>query len=416
LVIVLHLEHNAIQVVPTLSFSGYPRLRFLFLAHNKIERLLAFAFQSLSGLRVVDLSHNRLVTLPVSALGELVSISSLDVSHNPLKSIEEAFVARLLGSLEVVYQTDAALCCMVGPRVRCGLEQQRPPCHELLLAPPFTYAIAALAALQLAPNVLSIVLQIIEHKNLLLLNLALVDALFAVHLFILAASDLLYRHRFSFYVYTWPESVPCFFSMLAFVLSFQQSLLSLLLVMCHTCTIIGSPFEKSLHRRIVHVGLGVMWLIPVTGLALLALGASEWGVRVSARNQLCQTPSLHPLSLDRALKVTLLAVYSVSLIALIAVAACIVFLVRRSIRHMGGTVHGKRTDVKVRVARKCVTVTAVNVCALTSVLVTEGMVHAGWHVEMKTCLLLSITIMSLNKLCNPWFYSLTTLQSKLHAK
>ncbi|KAG7248387.1 hypothetical protein CRUP_008540 [Coryphaenoides rupestris] len=59
--VALHLEHNAIRLVPEAAFAELLQLRDLYLSHNRIETLASGALRRLGPeLRLLDLSHNQL--------------------------------------------------------------------------------------------------------------------------------------------------------------------------------------------------------------------------------------------------------------------------------------------------------------------------------------------------------------------
>jgi Leucine-rich repeat (LRR) protein len=411
LVIVIYLDHNVITIVPALAFRSYPRLQYLHLSHNEIERLLPFAFESVSSLQILELSYNKMAALSSNSFDGSMSIRSLDLSYNFLIHIDETLFVHF-GSIGIVYHTDALVCCMVPSDVSCEVDGPADQCYDLLLHPYLTYTVCGVGTVHLVSNAIAVLVHLIDHKNVLLLTLPLSDALFACHLLIIAASDMFYRNVFSFYAYTWTESVPCYISMLAFFLSFQQGLFTILLVMVHTYTLIGFPFRHSLHRRIIYVG-AVVWLLAVLQLAVVVFVVSIWDTQLVAYNHLCQLPSL-PAFMDYPLNISLCVVYGLCVLAVCAIVCGIVRLVKQSMKQVSA--HSARTNVKVKVMKKSVVVVIVNAIGFVSVLITEGLVRSGVKVEPRILLLLTITVMSINKLCNPWLYSLSMIQNMIGGK
>ena len=136
-------------------------------------------------------------------------------------------------------------------------------------------------------------------------------------------------------------------------------------------------------------------------------------VHVVAYHQLCQLPSL-PASVEYPLNISLLSVYVLSLLTLIAITCGIIVAIKLSLQNMPA--HKSRTDVKGRVMKKCSLLMAVNVIGFTSVLITEGFLRAGFKVEIITLLVLTVTGMSVSKVCNPWFHFVNLIQNMMARK
>jgi hypothetical protein len=412
LVLVIYLDHNNILSISSLVFASFPRLLYLYLSHNIIHSF-SFPYRSVAKLQLLDLSHNKLTSLSRKDFEGVQSIVSLDISHNHITNVDEVFF-HALGMLESIYHNDVSVCCMVPPTVKCEVRTHFPlQCPDLLIGSYFTYIPFAVGIGQLGPNAVAMFAHLIVNKNMLMVNLALSDALFGIHLLILSISDMFYRNRFAFYAYSWPGSDACLLSMLAVFLSSQQSLLTLLLIMCHTCTLIACPFNKRLHRRLSYGGV-LVWLVAALQLAALLLMAYLRQLHFHAYHNLCHLPTLTPTALEQPLNVLLAIVYGLCLFALCSVTCIIAHLVTQS--NINIPMHKSSHNVKVRVMKKAIAVVVVNVISFTSLMITEGLVRSGFHIDMQVLQWLSVTVMSASKLCNPWIYAVPFLKTTRSGK
>jgi hypothetical protein len=404
--LVVDLSHNAITEIPPLWFIGCLNLQFIFLGHNAISRIAMMAFAGVGDLQILDLAGNRLTNLMNQDFEGLATIRHLDLSGNSLFTVEETFFVehQPLGS---VYHTDSVICCMIPPQVACEVSASagEQSCGDLLIHGAFTYTAMVVGALQLLSSLAPIVLHFVEHKGILHINLALSDALFGCYLIILTFSDLYYRNRFYFYANSWPVSPPCYTAMLAFFLSFQQALFTLLLRSTHTSLLVAFPFKKQLHQRVMNFG-GVIWFIAALQVAVVFLLVSFLGLRASAHNPLCQLPRTPP-SASYPLLVAFLLFYGACLVTLAGLTGVVVVLIKRSLQMKAAV--KTRSDVKRRVMIKSLEVAVINMLSLGTVLITEGLLKAGFELDHKVHLTLTVTLMSISKLCNPWLNSLRML-------
>ena len=405
-VLALHVDHNTITLIPPQAFAAFPRLLFLHLSHNNIAIIFPSAFESINSLQTLDLSYNQLSGLSNQAFVGLMSIRILDVSYNHLTSVDETFFIRfqLLGS---VFHTDAIICCMIPSFTRCEVGNlPHPQCQNLLIQSHLIYAVSGVGIAQLFSNVVSMVVQLNDSKNFLLLSMAIADALFGGYLLTLSISDRHYRGRFCFFFYRWPGSSPCYFSMLSFFLSFQQVLFTLLILSCHTCMLVAFPFKKELHHRIMRVGF-MIWPLAALQISATVFTVSFRGIDFIGRNQLCQSPAF-PDSVEYAVTMSLFLVYGLCLVAFCAVTIAIVIIIKQSLKAVPG--HKKKTNYKTRVLVKSVVLMIVNTLSLPCIMVTEGLMRFGFDVNIKTLLILAVSVVSLSKVCNPWISSFTRIK------
>jgi Leucine-rich repeat (LRR) protein len=451
----LRLDHNVLIEIPAAVFSGFTRLRHLHLSHNKIQRISPLAFRPLNNLQILDLSHNRLSSLSTQDFEGLFNLRALDVSHNPLKHFAESFFTKHV-LLRRVFHTDPIICCLLPPDVTCEVSDSGPEyepgselgseprprpepghefvsgsrsgfgpeigsgsgskfepgsgsdtCSDLLLRPLFTYLVATLGGLLILANVISIACHANRRKSLMLLSLAISDALFGCHLLTLSISDWHYRDRFSFYFNSWPSSIPCCVSVMTFLLSFQQALFSLVLMFSHTCLLVALPFRKQLHQRVMRL-VGVIWALAALQVLVGASLVQEKKLLIEASDQLCQYPFLGS---SYYVSVPALILYGFCILALCAISTGIVVHTKKSL--IGMAAHSSRTNTRVRMMKMTTLLTSLNLCSLLPVLITGALVTVNQEVGMISRLVLTISMMSLSKLTNPFVYSFRQIQEKL---
>ena len=406
--IVIDFSNNLIAVVPSFSFHCFPYLRYIFLNNNRIQSLDHFAFMHIGQLRILDLSNNILSSLSTSSFKGLHSLSVLDLSNNKLIFVDETFFVetQILNSVMV---TDNFICCMIPSHVTCFLEQSMVMssdfCQDLLFHPTLRYISSVTAGAILLQNGLSIYVLLSNKKNFLILNLSVSDAMFGFYLAIVAGSDFYYRDRFLFYVKLWPSGVPCYIAMLIFFLSFQQSVFSLILISCHTCLLIVFPFKKHEHHKyFVRTLLGI-WIVVVVELIIVIYLQNIKLIGVVSSHLFCQSPIL-------ATDVIVPFVTSSCLVyMLLILALCTCFLgenivIRR--QENSFTKSQSKEKLKCRMMKKSITAVVINFVSLSSVVVVECMMMTGLHIDEMPLIVLTLSVMSLSKICNPWIFSLKT--------
>jgi hypothetical protein len=171
--------------------------------------------------------------------------------------------------------------------------------------------------------------------------------------------------------------------------------------------LIALPFRRTLHHKIMRVGL-MIWLFAALQVAAVVLLVTFWSIDLVALNQLCQSPYLsdalaYPVTLSVAL------VYGLFMLAVCAVTCAIVVLIKRSLKNLSA--HKARTNFKTKVMIKSVVAMIVNVIPFVCVLVVEVLSRSGYAIDIKTHLALTISIMSVNRLCNPWLYSFSQIKA-----
>ena len=407
--ILLDLGNNIIETVPTFAFQGFAYLKFIFLNNNSIHSLQPSAFMNTGNLQILDLSRNFLTTLSTDPFQGLYTVATLAISENQFVEIEEVFFThhQLMSS---VILTDSIICCMVPSHVACVLAQSvpRPSCKDLFLHPVLSYTVAAIALAILVLNVVALFAILSYKGNFLIMNLSLSDALFGCHLAVLATSGFFYRDRFSFYKKLWTSSVQCYFGMFAFFVSFQQSLFSVFLISAHTWLLIAHPLKKGLFKYFIR-SAGISWLVVlVQALVLISLQYTNQMTVVSS-HLFCQSPVLAP---DMVVPILTLScfVYLPVLFLFCAFSLGAVVL----LKHQDKILKKIRVNktLKKTMIKKSSLVLVMNFLSLLSVVTVECMLMVGLEIDDIPLISVTLSVMSLSKVCNPWIYTLQNLAQK----
>jgi hypothetical protein len=200
--------------------------------------------------------------------------------------------------------------------------------------------------------------------------------------------------------------------MLAFFLSFQQSLFTLVFMACHTSLLIGFPFKKTLHQKIMR-GIGGIWLIAGVQVSLVATLVTTLNMPVASSDQFCQSPSTLDSPLSPFL-LTLAIIYGICMLVFVVATCTIVILIQRSLRT--NSAMQAKSHFKLRVMRNSVIVAVINIISLGTALVVDGLRGSGLEIDNKVLVSLSITLMALGKVSNPWVHSLRLMISKIANK
>ena len=413
--IVMNLANNLIITLPSFGFHCFPYLQYIFLNHNEIQHIANSAFFNIRKLRILDLSNNKLSSLSISHFKGLYSINILDLSNNHLTVIEERLFdeTQIQSSLIV---TNDIICCMIQSHVTCKLEQSIfiPFCQDLFLHAALSYIVSATACIILFSNGLSVyvLLQKYKRTNVLIINLSMSDALCGIYLTALASSDFYYRNRFSFYEKLWPTSIQCYIAMFAFFVSFQQSILSLILISCHACILIASPFKKEIiHKYFVRAVLG-SWIVVIVELVSVLYLQNTNRITIESSHLYCQSPVLASNIIIPT--VALSCLVSVLLIfTFCACFLCAIVLIKHGDKALNTACRPKQT-LKQKMIRKFISALIINFLSLSSVVTVECLMMSGLQIEDLPLITLTLSIMSLNKICNPWIYILHNwVQQKL---
>jgi hypothetical protein len=286
-------------------------------------------------------------------------------------------------------------------------------CRDLLMAPTYTFSWSGIAVIMSIQIIIVMVILVKEHKNPINVSLTIADAMYVVYMLIMFASDLQYKGRFYFYTNMWNSSIQCYVAMVAFFLSFQQSLVSLLLSSCQVCVLIAFPFEKKLHFRLVHA-MSVTWLVVVMELGIVTSLININGYIVSASNQFCQDLKLSE-NVAMPISASLLVLFGFLILCYCASVGGLVILVNKSNRSVS-TSMGKATTRRANRMKKMVVrygvALMVNIMSLSVTLATSTLSIYGIVIGDNTLLILTITVMSLSKLCNPWIFTFQQCISK----
>ena len=70
------------------------------------------------------------------------------------------------------------------------------------------------------------------------------------------------------------------------------------------------------------------------------------------------------------------------------------------------TVSKSKEALKHRMIRKSISVSVINLLSLSSVVIVECVMMTGIHIDDVLLSSVTLAIMSLNKMCNPWIYAL----------
>ena len=234
--------------------------------------------------------------------------------------------------------------------------------------------------------------------------------MFGFYLAILAVSDFYYRNRFSFYMKLWPSDSPCYIAMSAFFISFQQSVFSLLLISCHACVLIAFPFKRQVHKYFMHA-LPVVWAVVIVELVVAIYLQNINEINIVSSHIFCQSPVLAP-GIIVPFVVSFCLVY-VSMI--LAFCACLIsgnILIRCQDKTQ--TKSKAKEILRRKLIRKSISALVINFLSLSSVVVIECLMMTGVHIDDGLLITLTMSIMTLSKLCNPWIYTLHNwIQQKL---
>ena len=405
-IIVIELSHNLITVLPSFGFHCFPYLQYIFLDHNCIHTLLPSAFMNVGKLRILDLSNNVLSTLSIDHFEGLLTINSLHISNNQLLTIEETFFVEY-HILSSVIVSDSFICCMISSHVTCTMEQKNPSasCNDLFLHPALTYTVLVIAFIILSSNISAAYILLTSTKNSLIINLSVSDAQFGWYLGILAASDFYYRDRFSSYVKLWPSDVPCYIAMLAFFVSFQQSVFCLILISGHACILIVFPFKKQSYKYFIW-GIFLSWMVVAIQLLVVICLQYTNGITIVSSHPFCQSPVLSSSIMIPFISSSCLIYVSLML----CFCACFfwaIHLINRRDKILKTTSKSKK-NLKRMMIRKSISVSVINLLSLSSVVIVECLMMAGVHIDDVLLSSVTLAIMSLSKLCNPWIYALKT--------
>ena len=362
---------------------------------------------NVGSLRILDLSYNILSSLSIHQFEGLLTLNTLDVSNNQLLAVEEAFfVAYQIPSS--VIANDNFVCCMIPSHVTCVLEKRNTrsaSCKDLFLHPVLTYIVSVIAFIILSSNASSLYFLLKDKKKSLIRSLSLSDALFGWYLILLAGSDFYYRDRFSFYVKLWPSSVPCYIAMLAFFVSFQQSVVCLTLMSGQACILIAFPFKKKAHQSFTW-GIFVSWIaVAIQILVVICLQYTN-KITIVSSHPFCQSPRLSS-SIMIPFIISACLIYVPLMLSFCACFFWAIHLINRRDKTL--TTRSKSKEaLRYKMIRKTVSVSVINLFSLSSVVIVECLMMTGIHIDDVLLSSTTLSIMSLSKLCNPLIYTLKT--------
>ena len=404
--IVMDLAYNLIKTLPSFVFNCFPYLQYIFLNHNHIHSFLPSPFMNTGDLMILDLSFNDLSSLSTSHFEGLGRINMLDLSYNHLMAVDENIFLRYQ-VLKALHVSDSIICCMIPSQVTCvvGESTSASSCRRrnLFMHPALSYVVSAESFIMLVMNMFSGCILLNDRRNFLILNLCVSDALFGFYLAILAGSDFYYSHYFSFYVRLWPSSIPCYTAMLAFFVSFQQSLISLGLISFHACMLIAFPFNKKAYKYLTRSLLGTWILVIVqllVGICLQQIGE----ITIVLSHNFCQSPDLTP-SITLPFVLSFCFTYSLLILVFCVYFIWAIILIKCR-EEMLTTANQKRQNFKQKMIKKSLYVLVINFLSLSSVVVAECLMLAGFQIDNVTLISITLSIMSLSKMCNPWLYTL----------
>ena len=244
-----------------------------------------------------------------------------------------------------------------------------------------------------------------DKKNSLIINLSVSDALFGLYLAILAVSDFYYRDRFSFYVKLWPSDVPCYIAMLAFFASFQQSIFCLILISGQACMLIAFPFKKQASKYFTW-GIHASWIVLAIQLVVAICLQHTNEITIVSSHSFCQSPIL---SSNIMLPFIVLAclVYVSFMLVFCACFSWAIHLISLTDKTLT-TVSKSKKALKRKMIKKSMYVSVINILSLSSVVIVEYLMMTEIHIDDIVLSSVTLTIMRLNKMCNPWIYALKT--------
>ena len=403
-IIVLNLGNNLITILPSFAFHRFQHLHYIFLNNNRISSILPSAFMNVGKLIILDLSYNVLSSLSASDFEGLHSTDKLDLSYNRILAVDEnTFVEHAV--LHSLFVTDETMCCMIPSRVVCVVEMtmSNVSCQDNLLYPSISYIVCAVTVIILFNNVLSICILLNDKRKHLILNLSSSDLLFSSYLTILTGADFYYKNRFSFYVNLWPSSVSCFLAMSSFLVSFQQSIFTLILISSHACILIAFPFKKEAYKYFIRALIGI-WILVMFQLFLVISLQYFNQITVVSSHNFCQAPVLAP-SIRIPFMVSSCLIYTLLMLVFCACYLCSIALIKRRDKSLTSATQGKQI-LKRKMIRKTTAVLVINCLSVLSVIIVECLMMAGIQIDDVVLISITLSIMSLSKICNPWIYTL----------
>ena len=404
--IVMDLAYNLIKTLPSFVFHCFPYLQYIFLNHNHIHSLLSSPFMNIGDLMILDLSFNDLSSLSTSHFEGLGKINMLDLSYNHLMAVDKNFF-HIYQVLKELHASDSIICCMIPSQVTCVLRESTSASscirRNLFMHPALSYIVLAESFIMLVVNMLSGIMLLNDRRNFLILNLCVSDALFGCYLAILAGSDFYYSHYFSFYVRMWPSSIPCYSAMLTFFVSFQQALISLVLISFHACILIAFPFNKKAYKYLTRALLGTWILVIVQLLVVIYLQQID-EITIVSSNHFCQSPDLAP-SITLPFVISFCFIYTFLILGFCVCFIWAIILIKRR-EEMLTTANQKRQNFKRKMIKKSLYVLLINFLSLLSVVVAECLIMAGFEIDDAVLISITLSIMSLSKICNSWLYTL----------
>ena len=406
--IVMDLSNNLIAALPSFAFHCFPYLQYIFLDHSLIHILMPSAFMNIGDLRVLDLSYNSISSLSTPHFQGLSSLSMMDISHNQIMAVDEIFFVEHL-ILSSLFVSDSIICCMMPPHTACVLEQSvsQTPCKDLFIHPTLAYILSVFTLAILVNNAFSIYISLTEKKNFLMLNLSLSDALFGFYLTVLVISDFHYRNRFSFYAKLWPLGASCHIAMLAFFVSFQQSLFSLIIISCRACILIAFPFKKHMFKHFNKALFGI-WTVEMIQL-IVVISLHYSGITIKSSHHFCQAPVVAPNII-----LPFVIPFGFCHVFFIFTFCVFLFLAIVLIKHKDKTlVTSSKQAYKRKMIRKSILASVVKFLSLSSVVIVECLLMAGFQIDEVCLTIVTITLMLLSKIGNPWIY---TLQNWVYKK
>ena len=158
----------------------------------------------------------------------------------------------------------------------------------------------------------------------------------------------------------------------------------------------------------------VIWLLAVIEVGLVTIVVTTVNTRVPSSDQFCQSPTTNdPVSFQ--LLIALQIIYGICMFVFAAATSILVIIIKNSLR-LNSAIQSKSSHFKKRVVKRSVGVATVNITSLLSVLVTEGLRMSGFVIQHEILVTVTITLMAISKLSNPWIHSLHLVIRKVSGK
>ncbi|XP_071944167.1 uncharacterized protein [Antedon mediterranea] len=274
-IVVLDISGNNVKELMDQPFAKLYHLKTLYIHTNQIKTITDDVFKDLMQLKYLDLHGNGVKYIDEMAFSELAELEYLDISANDIEQVDKNIFMDLT-SLKTLISDDHSFCCLLNPSMDVDCTPAADvfsSCANLMQNEILRIFLWAFGISALFGNMFVIGWRCRNWpsrdsasytQSLLVMNLAVSDALMGVYMLIIASADVFYRDDYVTHAKHWKQSLTCTFAGILAFLSSELSVFTLTVLSCDRFLHIAFPF-RSVHLTSTSVKYAVAlgWFLTI---------------------------------------------------------------------------------------------------------------------------------------------------------